>query len=248
MSLVWQLNAFVLYAEIAVFLFLCIPFPTALRARIAKGIGNSTILKQSVFYLQMLFFVILVQFISSVREMIKYQNEHENRDHHVDNIQTDTHLHMKMFRSQRNVYISGFSLFLLLVMNRFYALICELGTAEAVKKQAEGTAKEYDRLLDEVVKSKEKMKELVDESDKNEELAKKYKLDLEMTKKQAENLSTEYMRVTDQLTLAEKKLDIAKANLMDNSSTAVLGTTSSPAEAALQQRSNTANYVSKKDD
>ncbi|KAG7250764.1 hypothetical protein CRUP_024795 [Coryphaenoides rupestris] len=95
------------------------------------------------------------------------------------------HLHMKLFRSQRNLYISGFSLFLWLVMRRVVTLINQLATlhgtsaalqvqadrnnqaakkymennerlkqkslteCEAIKRQSDGLAREYDRLLNE---------------------------------------------------------------------------------------------------
>ncbi|KAL0196472.1 hypothetical protein M9458_010044, partial [Cirrhinus mrigala] len=55
------------------------------------------------------------------------------------------HMHMKLFRAQRNLYISGFSLFLWLVMRRVITLINQLATAVstsvALQTQAESANK-----------------------------------------------------------------------------------------------------------
>ncbi len=45
-------------------------------------------------------------------------------------------MHMRLFRAQRNFYISGFALFLCLVIRRLVALISTGATLEAEKEAA----------------------------------------------------------------------------------------------------------------
>ena len=52
--------------------------------------------------------------IDSIREVRKYNKvEGQPQDLH-NNPQAETMAHMRLFRAQRNLYISGFSLFLLM--------------------------------------------------------------------------------------------------------------------------------------
>lgn len=53
----------------------------------------------------------------AIREVRKYSGEQLNKNSKLQPNMFD-HLHMKLFRSQRNLYISGFSLFLWLYVSR----------------------------------------------------------------------------------------------------------------------------------
>ncbi len=54
-------------------------------------------------------------------------------------------MHMRLFRAQRNFYISGFALFLCLVIKRMVALISSAATLEAEKEAAVKQAKSASR-------------------------------------------------------------------------------------------------------
>ena len=98
--------------------------------------------KQSVYYFYVVVAVLLLAFLDSIREMQKYAT----RDHNVKEVifhanSLDKHKilffmksgmktlelemmqQMKLFRSQRNFYIVGFTLFLSLVIKRLLQLV-----------------------------------------------------------------------------------------------------------------------------
>lgn len=123
---------------------------------------------------------------------------------------------MRLFRAQRNFYISGFAIFLSLVIRRLIILISQqanlIAQSEASMKQAK-SASDAARLLladkktdvagadkvdEDKVKLQEKVKEL--ESELNKE-----RKDKEALKSQAESLNREYDRLTDEYSKLQNK-------------------------------------------
>ncbi|MEE6519206.1 hypothetical protein FKM82_030800, partial [Ascaphus truei] len=87
--------------------------------------------------------ILIVLFLDAVREVRKYSASQDiEKDAKVYPSSFD-HIHMKLFRSQRNLYISGFSLFLWLVLRRVVSLIMQLAlemeSLDAMKTQVENT-------------------------------------------------------------------------------------------------------------
>ncbi|XP_029290073.1 B-cell receptor-associated protein 29-like [Cottoperca gobio] len=123
MTLQWTAVAFFLYAEIAVNLILCIPFISARRWR---SVFNWRIWNWLSPYWNKCFFtmimVLIVLFLDAVREVQKYSGPEPMHDAMVNPNLFDN-VHMKLFRAQRNLYISGFSLFLWLIMRRIVTLL-----------------------------------------------------------------------------------------------------------------------------
>ncbi|XP_026221917.1 B-cell receptor-associated protein 29-like [Anabas testudineus] len=123
MTLQWTAVAFFLYAEIAVNLILCIPFISAQRWRL---IFSWRIWNWLSPYWNKCFFtmilVLIVLFLDALREVQKYSGPEPMQDVKVNPNLYD-HIHMKLFRAQRNLYISGFSLFLWLVTHRIITLL-----------------------------------------------------------------------------------------------------------------------------
>ncbi|ETE59363.1 B-cell receptor-associated protein 29, partial [Ophiophagus hannah] len=67
--------------------------------------------------------ILIVLFLDAVREVRKYSTVQLSEDSPHSSPTAFDHIHMKLFRSQRNLYISGFSLFLWLVLRRLVSLI-----------------------------------------------------------------------------------------------------------------------------
>lgn len=119
---------------------------------------------------------------------------------------TDAIIHMRLFRAQRNFYISGFALLLFLVIKRIIGLIsrgAQLEAAsEAAMRQAESATKTAKTLMNasddsEVTELNRKIEELSIE-------LKKAQIDRDTLRKQAESLQDEYDRVSDLLVKFER--------------------------------------------
>ncbi|XP_061085429.1 B-cell receptor-associated protein 29-like isoform X2 [Conger conger] len=150
MTLQWTAVAFFLYVEIGVLLIFCLPFisPKRWQSVFRLGIWNRLAGFWNKGFLTMII-ILIVLFLDAVREVRKYSGAQTGKDSKLHPNMFD-HLHMKLFRAQRNLYISGFSLFLWLVMRRVVMLINQLATAllngAALQTQTDGAneaAKKY---------------------------------------------------------------------------------------------------------
>lgn len=145
--------------------------------------------------------------------------------------QAELQAHMKLFRAERNMYMSGFSLFMLIVLRRLAMLIMRQAQVEASSqaalKQAQGASEQARKLMQEnedllkggksstatmSEEEREKLQELVEtlKEDLKETTTKleATEKDLAAMKAQSEGLHREYDRVLDLNNQLEKKVSI----------------------------------------
>lgn len=129
MTLQWTSVALFLYTEIGILLLLCLPFVSAQRWQTIFNlrVWNHVAWVWKKGFLAMII-ILIVLFLDAVREVRKYSGTPISKDSKMYQNLFD-HVHMKLFRSQRNLYISGFALLLWLVMRRFITLIDQLSVA-----------------------------------------------------------------------------------------------------------------------
>uniref|UniRef100_V9L839 Endoplasmic reticulum transmembrane protein n=1 Tax=Callorhinchus milii TaxID=7868 RepID=V9L839_CALMI len=141
MSLQWTAVAGFLYSEVFALLLLCVPFISAKHWQkvFRSGLARSLILYGNKFFLFLIALLIFLIF-DAVREIQKYSIS--DKVDLKNNPTAEDHVHMKLFRAQRNLYIAGFALLLWFVLRRLVTLLSQqatlLATNEAFKKQAEG--------------------------------------------------------------------------------------------------------------
>ncbi|CAL7937345.1 unnamed protein product [Xylocopa violacea] len=219
MSLQWTLIAGFLYTEIVVVLLLVLPIisPTRwqklFKSKLLKSLSN-----QASIYFLFLIGILVLFLLDAIREMRKYSMVGEHAEHaHLD---AEMQGNMRLFRAQRNFYISGFALFLSLVIRRLVILISAQATllaqSEAAMRQAQSattTAKSllsqktigesaqndsneaHDKVLSEW---KNQIKELQVKNQELENQLIREKKDKEAIKSQAESLAKEYDRLNDE--------------------------------------------------
>uniref|UniRef100_A0A3B3R3B8 Endoplasmic reticulum transmembrane protein n=1 Tax=Paramormyrops kingsleyae TaxID=1676925 RepID=A0A3B3R3B8_9TELE len=219
MTLQWTAVATFLYVEIGVLLILCLPFISAKRWQsvFRFRVWNALASFWNKAFLTMII-ILIVLFLDAVREVRKYSGEQLNQNSKLQPNMFD-HLHMKLFRSQRNLYISGFSLFLWLVMRRVIMLINQLAsvteTGVALQTQAENAnqvAKKYMEDCEELKKTldegktgrkmeegnavlKKEVEKLTQELRTTDEALKKSQAEVKAVRRQAEGLTQEYERL-----------------------------------------------------
>ncbi|XP_040894056.1 B-cell receptor-associated protein 29-like [Toxotes jaculatrix] len=217
MTLQWTAVAFFLYGEIAVNLILCIPFISAQRWRLVFSwrIWNwlSPYWNKCFFTMIM---VLIVLFLDAVREVQKYSGPEPMQDAKVNPNLYD-HVHMKLFRAQRNLYISGFSLFLWLVMRRVVTLLNQVAVTfensaglqaqmdsavKAAEQHQQDNLRLRQALLDDEKSMSAKNQQLKLEVEKltgqlkaAEEAVRRCHAEVEAMKRQAEGLAQEYDRL-----------------------------------------------------
>uniref|UniRef100_A0A914E5V5 Endoplasmic reticulum transmembrane protein n=1 Tax=Acrobeloides nanus TaxID=290746 RepID=A0A914E5V5_9BILA len=205
MTLQWTVVAGILYLEIAACIILLLPW---IRPTLWKKLFNSRLAiwfkSWANIYSYAVVAVLLLLFMDAVREARKYS--HIDISEGARHAEADALAHMRLFRAQRNLYISGFSLLLFLVCKRIVDLLARSAyleaSAEAALKQAESANKTAKTLM-EAENSDEAVKKLTTQLKELAEKLRKTELDRDTMKDQAKNLQAEYDRVCELLEAAE---------------------------------------------
>ncbi|KAI9595199.1 B-cell receptor-associated protein 31-like-domain-containing protein [Syncephalis fuscata] len=170
------------------------PLPLGFRKKLFTLLSRSDVVARLEYSLKIFVFVL---FLDSLNRMWRTQSDLERRDTMPDS-RTDTNLHLKMFYNQRNMYLTGFTLFLSLIVARVHTIMVKMVERE----------EEFDRVKrSTAVQSTDQLKlQEVNEHQAREiaELQNKLKeaecrvLDADTLKRQADQQHKEYMRLTDQ--------------------------------------------------
>ncbi|EGI64816.1 B-cell receptor-associated protein 31 [Acromyrmex echinatior] len=225
MSLQWTLIAGFLYIEVAIVLLLVLPVASPTRwqkffkSRFLQSLNN-----QASIYFVVLLGVLVLFLLDAIREMRKYSTSLDHTDHHHQlNVEMQGHklCHYSAYINT-NFYISGFALFLSLVIRRLVILISTqaslLAQNEAAMRQAQSATTTARSLLSQrtigesaqndsneahdkaVSELKTQIKELQAKNQELESNLTKEKKDKEAIKSQAESLTKEYDRLTKEYT------------------------------------------------
>uniref|UniRef100_A0A8D0EGU9 Endoplasmic reticulum transmembrane protein n=1 Tax=Strix occidentalis caurina TaxID=311401 RepID=A0A8D0EGU9_STROC len=190
MTFQWTAVAAFLYGEIGVILVLCLPFISPLRWQKIFMIPLWS--KMAVFWNKMFLTIIvllIVLFLDAVREVRKYSAVHVNERAANVNTNAFDHIQMKLFRSQRNLYLSGFSLFLWLVLRRTVTLLTQLAKGMASHAALETQVNDATEAAKKYMAENERLPGLAN----NEVIA--VKKQSEGLKREYDNLMKEYERL-----------------------------------------------------
>nr|XP_020455814.1 B-cell receptor-associated protein 29 [Monopterus albus]XP_020455815.1 B-cell receptor-associated protein 29 [Monopterus albus] len=206
MTLQWTAVALFLYVEMGVLVILCLPFISASRWQTVFQLRIWSCVARfwNKVFLTMII-ILIVLFLDAVREVRKYSVNEFGTDAKLQPNMFD-HLHMKLFRAQRNLYISGFAVFLWLVMKRVITLINQLaaasGTTAALQAQAENanqTAKKY-------MEDNELLKQSLMEGKGDKATAE----GMELLRQEVEKLKEELKIAGDALVKSQSEADVMK--------------------------------------
>jgi len=233
MSLQWSVIAGFLYIEMFVALLLVIPFISASRwSKIFKSKILTLFNLYSTVYFNILLILLAVLFLDAIREIIKYDKMETSiiTEHTHD---SESIILMRLFRAQRNLYVSGFALFMWFILRRLVTLIIKTAQLEAMSaaslKQAQSASDAAKAMLDNKDSSKQQSKAQVELEEKlkiatkqltaSEKETKRMELDLETLKKQYsrhnqayDDLLAEHESVQKKLGILEQKSENKKEN------------------------------------
>jgi len=203
MSVQWTLIAGCMYGELALTIILLLPIISAKKWHsFFKSRFLASLLNMSGIYFKIFLAILVVCFLDSIREMNKYGSEVRDHSHGGEHTHLDVNMqqHMRLFRAQRNFYISGFALVLCLVLYRLTTLISNLAVSmaetEAALKQAKSASDAAQSLLDGDSKGDKKGDKALEAKVASlEEENRKLKAENEAALSQAKSVSQEYDRV-----------------------------------------------------
>lgn len=209
MSFQWTAVATFLYVELGLILMLCIPFISARRwqklfhLRIWSWMSrfwNKVFLTMIV--------ILIVLFLDALREVRKYSGKQASADSKMPSNMVD-HLHMKLFRAQRNLYISGFAVFLWLVMKRLVTLINQMASVSGTTAALQAQADKADQAVERCMKENEQLKLTLMEGKGDQATAE----GMDLLRKEVEKLKEEVKTSGDALTDSQAEADVMKKQM-----------------------------------
>ncbi|XP_013140821.1 PREDICTED: B-cell receptor-associated protein 31-like [Papilio polytes] len=149
MSLQWTFIAGYLYFEIAVVIIMILPIFSPRRwHQFFRSSLFAMFQHHAALYFYAFLGVLTLFLMDAIREMRKYSNNSEPLPSHLS---TEMKSHVKLFRAQRNFYITSFAIFLAFVIKRLVTMLIiqyELEQkAEKIIKQAEETVSQAKKAL-----------------------------------------------------------------------------------------------------
>lgn len=218
MSLQWTLVAGFLYVEIVVCFIFLLPW---IRPRMWQKLFKSRLAHFVGAYSRAWGWagagVLLMFFVDAYREVAKYSTGSDSLDAVMrSGANADLVIHVRLFRAQRNLYISGGALFLWLLLRRLVTLISHEAqleaSAQAAMAQAQSASNAAAAAMDGAGGDDSKaVAALKNQVDTLSKALKAKDADLKAMKEQSEGLRREFDRVSDELNAAtaggDKKSD-----------------------------------------
>ena len=107
----------------AVFCLLVLPLPFSWRRQLFLFINTSPLVAKLQYGMKITFIFILVLFVDSVNRVFKVTDESNAQVEAAVREQYRSDMQARKFYSQRNMYLTGFTLFLSLILNRVFVLV-----------------------------------------------------------------------------------------------------------------------------
>lgn len=210
MTFQWTAVAAFLYGEMGVVILLCLPFISPLRWQ--KIFMFPLWSKLAVFWNKMFLTIIvllIVLFFDAVREVRKYSSIHVNEKAVNVNTNAFDHIQLKLFRSQRNLYLSGFSLFLWLVLRRTVTLLTQLAKGMTSHAALEMQVNDATEAAKKYMAENERLQEALGEKGSSRKKESAEATD-ERLKKEVEHLKAELQKTSNALHKANNEVSTVK--------------------------------------
>lgn len=187
MTIYYSLTFLLLAAEMVAFCIFVSPLPAKVRRKLFRFLSESPIIAKVAYGLKISFIFVGVLFVDALQRMFRINMEIQaakSGGQGMQDIRTETSHAARKFYAQRNVYLTGFCLFLSLVLTRtFYIILNLIETKDEYAQLKKATAStSRDNMV-----AAEQTKEI-----------ERLKLDLATLKEQAKSQAAEYDRLADQ--------------------------------------------------
>ncbi|KAI9493468.1 B-cell receptor-associated protein 31-like-domain-containing protein [Zychaea mexicana] len=175
-----------------VFCLVVLPLPMHWRRAMMRAFKSSPVVAKALYALKIIFAFIFLLFIDTFNRLQRIGEEAEQEEGHHHDYSFEASLKAKRFYAQRNLYLTGFTLFLSLILERTTALVVDMLEREEqlqhMKKES-ATANDDTNRLVEIDSSYKKQ---IDDLKAEIGALKKQRPDFESLKKRAGQQSTEY--------------------------------------------------------
>ncbi|TFK96926.1 endoplasmic reticulum protein [Pterulicium gracile] len=144
MTIYYTMTFMLLAAEMATFCVLVAPMPYTLKKKLFTFLSTSAVVAKIAYGLKISFIFVGVLFVDALQRMFRATADADMAKQGTNgaaDVRTETNLAARKFYSQRNTYLTGFCLFLSLVLTRtFYIVLDLLHTQEEYAKLKQTSA------------------------------------------------------------------------------------------------------------
>jgi len=185
MTIQWVFIATFLYFELCFIGLLLLPI---ISPKIWRGIFHfhfwKALVKKANMYFNVLIFVLILFFLDSIRDMMKYSSKSDKVE-----VDAELQINMKLFRSQRNYFISGFAVFLWLVIRKLVVLVLSEAELLVRNEDAAKKAQQATNNLEKLLKSPKKIELPAKSEESSHDIKEVKKLQEELDVKKSEVIS-----------------------------------------------------------
>ncbi|TBU43159.1 endoplasmic reticulum protein [Dichomitus squalens] len=189
MTVYYTLTFLLLVSEMATFVLLVSPLPYVVRKRLFHFLSESPLVAKLAYGVKIAFIFITILFVDALQRMWRITAEADltKSQQGTADVRAETNIAARKFYAQRNVYLTGFCLFLSLILTRtFYILLDLIHTQEEYAKLKQSTSGKSTG-GDQTQQIQELKAKLA--------AAEKKAVDYDIVKKQAEQNAKEYDRL-----------------------------------------------------
>ncbi|CDH48958.1 endoplasmic reticulum protein [Lichtheimia corymbifera JMRC:FSU:9682] len=212
MTIYYTLTFGILVLEMVIFCILVLPLPSHWRRAMLKFASTSPAVAKAIHGLKIIFAFIFMLFIDAINRLQRIDSSEADSDrsmHHDYSYEANNKA--KKFYAQRNLYLTGFTLFLSLILERTSTLLIQVLKREEelddLKKQTQSTTDGQQQLINKEDNYKNEIASLKDELKQ----LKQQERDFETLKKQVAQQSAEYNRLADERNALENAASGQKA-------------------------------------
>ncbi|OSD06673.1 B-cell receptor-associated 31-like protein [Trametes coccinea BRFM310] len=192
MTVYYTLTFMLLAAEMATFCVLVAPLPHVVRKKLFHFLSESPIIAKLAYGIKIAFIFIAILFVDAVQRMWRVTAEADlakSAGSGAQDVRAETNMAARKFYAQRNTYLTGFCLFLSLVLTRTFYILLDLIHAQ----------EEYAKLKNEVKSPKGDQAKQIEDLQKKLAATEAKVKDYDILKKQAEQNAKEYDRLATEL-------------------------------------------------
>lgn len=196
MTLYYSLCFILLMSELSLFAAIVCPMPFTLRKKMFHFLSENPVVAKVQYGLKITFIFVAVLFIDALQRMVRIAQEGAaaKAKPEMTDVRTETNYAARRFYAQRNLYLTGATLFLSLLLARvFYIILDFIHVQEAFTTLQQKTAKQSGANGE-----AEEMRKRINELQKELEISKKEGRDFATLKKQADQQNKEYNRLADE--------------------------------------------------
>ncbi|KAG0949378.1 hypothetical protein G6F57_001388 [Rhizopus arrhizus] len=215
MTIYYTLTFGIMVTEMVLFGLLVLPLPSRWRHAMLTFALKSPQMANVMYTFKIAFGFIFILFIDTINRLQRIESEaRAEQEHHHDH-EYEISLKTKKFYSQRNLYLTGFTLFLSVILERTSALVLELVKREEELKHTKSKTAEVTEGQQRLINMESDYKKQVEALNTQIKELKRQNLDYETLKKQAaqqqkefDRLATEYNELESSLGTSEAKKDL----------------------------------------